>query len=627
MKRPRRSDPSAGSEIAMMAVITKAMGAFLVLVVLLMPYYVVNINIEALTKNVQEKMDKVQSQSSETLKNVKEALQRAGKGRLTDREIDELQAQIKQLETDLAEARAEVESLNSKVKQQASQIARLQKEIEDLKKEIEKLKRNQGDPPLVISQLTWSGCVGTRFVPLMRVSDKDGNSSAPLTLASNLPFETAQSYWKLDDDGGVSRASLPIGDGQKTTDVFFLRLNGVPGDHSTCHVKAEVHVKNLVFPVGTFDVQDETVGFAGRVKTTANSVEGGLADSTEVERDLSALKTSECEDLTCFSRDKPGSEIEIGRAFASYLVKAKVPEDVAKELGAAVAANRMTPAAAFRWAQLVVDLENAPTGNPGMESGEFSGLLAQKGAPPIVRSQAQGHAYSDETTLKAAINKMKGWPDALDPALYPIAENLRNRGMPTELANEFARAIDNKVMSEDEAKTWADLLKKASVGGPVKYDTMKLAILQTRKVSGAKGGVALPLAEALAKAVNDGQATREQVLALLGAAVPPAPSQPQFNTFQPPPSPQPAANNNGGVDAALSGLVASGALSDSAAAAWTNVIGRGRQDKEIKLMTAKSAIEGSMKMPNALAELLARQYSEGTLTMEQIKQVYGEQQK
>ena len=94
MKRPRRSDPSAGSEIAMMAVITKAMGAFLVLVVLLMPYYVVNINIEGLTKNVQEKMDKVQNQSSETLKNVKEALQRAGKGRLTDREIDELQAQI-----------------------------------------------------------------------------------------------------------------------------------------------------------------------------------------------------------------------------------------------------------------------------------------------------------------------------------------------------------------------------------------------------------------------------------------------------------------------------------------------------------------------------------------------------
>lgn len=627
MKRPRRSDPSAGSEIAMMAVITKAMGAFLVLVVLLMPYYVVNINIEALTKNVQEKMDKVQSQSSETLKNVKEALQRAGKGRLTDREIDELQAQIKQLETDLAEARAEVESLNSKVKQQASQIARLQKEIEDLKKEIEKLKRNQGDPPLVISQLTWSGCVGTRFVPLMRLTGNDGSASAPLTLTSNLPFKTAQTTWKLDDDGGVSRAALPIGDGQKTTDVFFLKLNGVPGDHTTCHVKAEAHVKNLAYSLGTFDVHDETIGFVGRVNTTANSIEPGLADGAEVERDLNALKASDCEDLTCFSKDKPGSENDVGRAFASYLVKAKVSEDIAKELASAVAANRMTPAAAFRWAQLVVNLKNAPTGHNGFDSGPFSGLLVQKGAPPTVRAQAQEHAIDDEATLNASIKKMEDWPDALDPALYPIAENLRNQGMPPQLANEFAHAIDNKVMSEDEAKTWADLLKKASVGGPVKYDTMKLAILQTPKVSGAKGGVAVPLAEALAKAVNDGQATREQVLALLGAAVPPAPSQPQFNTFQPPPSPQPAANNNGGVDAALSGLVASGALSDSAAAAWTNVIGRGRQDKEIKLFAAKSAIEGSMKMPDALAWLLARQYSEGTLTMEQIKQVYGELQK
>ncbi|RUP00334.1 hypothetical protein [Hyphomicrobium sp.] len=627
MKRPRRSDPSAGSEIAMMAVITKAMGAFLVLVVLLMPYYVVNINIEGLTKNVQEKMDKVQSQSSETLKNVKEALQRAGKGRLTDREIDELQAQIKQLETDLAEARTEVERLNSKVKQQASQIARLQKEIEDLKQEIERLKRNQGDPPLVISQLTWSGCVGTRFVPLMRLTGADGSTSAPITLTSNLPFQTAQSTWKLDDDGGVSRASLPIGDGQKTTDVFFLRLNGVPGDHSTCHVKAEVHVKNLVHPLGTFDVQDETVGFVGRVKTTANSIEPGQVEGAEVEKDLSALKASDCEDLTCFSKDKPGSETDVDRAFASYLVKAKVPEDVAKELASAVAANRMTPAAAFRWGQLVLDLKDAPTGNAGMESGEFSGLLEEKGAPPTVRTQAQEHAYSDETTLSAAVKKMKDWPDALDPALYPIAEGLRNQGMPPELANKFARAIDNKVVSEDEAKMWADLLKKANVSGPVKYDTTKLAILQTPKVSGARVGVAVPLAAALAKAVNDGQTTREQVLGLLGAAVQSAPSKPQFNAVQPPPSSQPAANSNGRVDATLGPLVASGAISDSAAAAWTKVIAQGRQDKEIKLMAAKSAIEGSMKLPAALVELLARQYSEGALTMEQIKQVYGEMQK
>jgi hypothetical protein len=44
-------------------------------------------------------------------------------------------------------------------------------------------------------------------------------------------------------------------------------------------------------------------------------------------------------------------------------------------------------------------------------------------------------------------------------------------------------------------------------------------------------------------------------------------------------------------------------------------------------MAAKSAIEGNMKLPDALVDLLARQYSEGALTMEQIKQVNGELQK
>lgn len=622
MRRPRRSDPSSGSEIAMMAVITKAMGAFLVLVVLLMPYYVVNTNIEALTQNVQEKMDRVKSQSSTTLENVKQALQKAGKGRLTDQEIDALEAQIKQLETDLAAAEAEVDRLNSRVKQQASQIARLQKEAEELKKEIERLKRNQGDPPLVISQLTWSGCTGTRFAPLIRVTDKDASTSQPVSRRADAAFDTAQIPWKLDDDGGVNRASLPIGDTQKAIDVFFLRLNGVMADHTSCQVRAEVLVKNRAYPLGTFEIQDETVGFLGRVKISRNSIEPVQVGRDDLTATLNALLASDCEDLTCVSKDKPGTENEIAGAFANYLVKAKVPEDMAKELAAAVATNRMAPAAAFRWGQLVIDLQNAPTGQPAFDiPGEFLDLLERKGAPPLVRASARDHAIADEATLNSTIKKLKGWPDALDPTLFPVAESLRKSGMPSELANASAAAIANKRLTEDDAKAWADLLKKANIGGPIKYSSPKIDILQSSKVQSVKGGLALPLAETLAGAVNEGQATRDEVLTLLDSPVRPTPDKCQCKTFQPSQAP---ASGNARIDPALQPLVTSGALSERAAVGWTQAFVSGMQNKEVKLMAAQSDLQASLKLPSALVDLLARRYAEGTMTMEQIKKLNDE---
>lgn len=159
MKRPRRE--AGGGEVALMAVITKAMGAFLILVVIMLPHYVLSVSSSKTADQAQERAEKAS-------KEVDEIADRLKKGRLTDEEIDELLRKIEALKKELAALHDEIAQLKNELNQALAEVERLKKtnqeleeEIARLKKELEELKQKQIGPLIVA--LSWSECPGARI--------------------------------------------------------------------------------------------------------------------------------------------------------------------------------------------------------------------------------------------------------------------------------------------------------------------------------------------------------------------------------------------------------------------------------------------------------------------------------
>ncbi|CAN0506892.1 unnamed protein product, partial [Phaeothamnion confervicola] len=157
MRRVRR-DMAGGGEIAMMAVITKAMGAFLVIMLFLLPYYTSNPVTEKMVEEATEQVEQVkrevqyaqiklktsklsQEEIDELIRRLNIALALLDEAlaniRLLKIENDQLASQVNRLTQEVATLRREKEAL-------LQQIVRLEEEIERLKEEIERLKRNQG---------------------------------------------------------------------------------------------------------------------------------------------------------------------------------------------------------------------------------------------------------------------------------------------------------------------------------------------------------------------------------------------------------------------------------------------------------------------------------------------------
>jgi uncharacterized membrane protein len=217
-----RRDTAGGGEIAMMAVITKAMGAFLVIMILLLPYYTSDPVAQRTADKATEHVDQAKQQ-------LKQAQDTLGKGRLTDEEIDELlrkieealrqldeallnirelKAQVDDLSARMNRLESEVEAQRREIEAQRQEIAELKEEIERLKEEIERLKRNQ-EPEVFYwnsVKLDWSGCADP-FLNLYGASDQPdekGNLNPPPDRTpQELTFSHDQSFsekteWRTD---------------------------------------------------------------------------------------------------------------------------------------------------------------------------------------------------------------------------------------------------------------------------------------------------------------------------------------------------------------------------------------------------------------------------------------------
>jgi hypothetical protein len=153
MKRSNRSIEVF--DISLMAVVTKAMGAFLVLMLLLMPYYSsgplggttigdLNDEIDALDKQIQTfSADVAKKKPDELKKTIDELLARLKKARelidLLKRQTDALNAQVARLEDLNKDLTAQIEAITKERDELKAEIASLKDSVEDLTKRNEKL--------------------------------------------------------------------------------------------------------------------------------------------------------------------------------------------------------------------------------------------------------------------------------------------------------------------------------------------------------------------------------------------------------------------------------------------------------------------------------------------------------
>jgi hypothetical protein len=136
----RRRHQSDTSEVALMAVMTKAMGAFLILMVFAMQYYIPDFTAEQIAAIVNRSISGVRQ-------DLASAVERMKRGDFTKEELEELQRQIDVALAKLSQAESDIARLQTRLDQSVSQLkriegdrARLEAEGQSLRAEIARLR-------------------------------------------------------------------------------------------------------------------------------------------------------------------------------------------------------------------------------------------------------------------------------------------------------------------------------------------------------------------------------------------------------------------------------------------------------------------------------------------------------
>lgn len=138
MRRRRRQSDT--SEVALMAVMTKAMGAFLILMVFAMQYYIPDFTAEQIAAIVNRSIGSVR-------KDLADATDRLKNGNFTKEDMEALRSQIELALAKLSQAESDIARLQTRLDQSVSQLkriegerARLEAEGQSLRAEIARLR-------------------------------------------------------------------------------------------------------------------------------------------------------------------------------------------------------------------------------------------------------------------------------------------------------------------------------------------------------------------------------------------------------------------------------------------------------------------------------------------------------
>lgn len=202
-----------------MAVVTKAMGAFLVMMLLLLPYYSsgpvgqkaaedLAAQVEQIQKDIQNVIDSLKTASPDDLRQkLEQALRELEEAQKLIAELkrdnDALNAQVKRLEDDKATLTAQMQQLQQQlasVQQERdalkNQVAQLQKQVQDLQQDLDNA--SQG---VLMGQVTNLSCPADIYL-VLGAFPVDGPVIGPDHVAVKYPLDMFYSLGNVDYGAG-----------------------------------------------------------------------------------------------------------------------------------------------------------------------------------------------------------------------------------------------------------------------------------------------------------------------------------------------------------------------------------------------------------------------------------------
>lgn len=404
MKRPRRE--AGGGEVALMAVITKAMGAFLILVVIMLPHYVLSVSSSKTADQAQERADSASKSANE----IADALK---KGRLTDKEIDELLRKIEALKKELKTLKDEIAQLKNELNQALAEVDRLKKakeeletEVARLRKELEELKRSVRPSTQIVA--SWADCPGSDF-DLYVWSDAKGQAGTgeksqeqpPVERKSQSTFWPGEAKSTLASGGFRDQGSIwwrmPESADKETIFVWVKLRNPITTPKSKereCRGNVAATSSRGRTVEDLFLARDASPFAATLILElgTDGSLEPKKPSEKSSQKLFDDLMASPCEALMCFSNGKPTPDVDVDKlksAFASY-ISAQLPghDEVARAVFDQMASGIITIGDGYRLLRpLSMYLPKGTTSNTPDDIANASKLLKQKAAPPLVEQE------------------------------------------------------------------------------------------------------------------------------------------------------------------------------------------------------------------------------------------------
>lgn len=476
MKRPRRE--AGGGEVALMAVITKAMGAFLVLVVIMLPHYI-------LVVNNSQSADQAQAAVNQAAANVGEIADRLKKGRLTDREIDDLLHRIEDLKSKLAALNDQIALLRNELNQTLAEVQRLRKTRNELEAEVARLKqeletRKTFEQPVTVAAISWADCPGMNlsvYVYTNYVDPSNGKKQpAPIRQAQK-PFWTDERvggttvfdagrssghlWWKTPDNGSAETLQLWV--------QLLNPVNLASAAPRECDVQITLTSKSGTIRETARRVSDR-VPFAyveARKLADGNFATWDPFDrETPFEKVAASYLASPCEKLLCYLGGY-GEQLQAPRDGMKEAFVAEI--DATNEAGEAPAAvfdemarGTATVTDAFRWLSVFPRKGAAAPVDFLIRHDDLkiTALLDKKNPPYAVRSEIFRLVRQKRLVFRffeTRWQNLKDHPRSTDD--LPQAAK--------DLFREFSDVIDasakSNALSADEASIWKSSINTLDV--------------------------------------------------------------------------------------------------------------------------------------------------------------------
>lgn len=507
-----RHESAGGSEIAMMAVITKAMGAFLVLMIVLLPYYTSD-------PVAQRTADEASEQVDHAKQKVQQAQDKLKKGRLTDDEIDALLAELDEATRQLEDALLNIRQLKIQVDQLSAQVKRLgeelvaqQKEIIVLKAEIarllaeiELLKRSQKPDSVYWNtvHLDWRGCTSPvlNLYITSSLRHKNGTANPPPDRTSQKPFfetdkvlaeVTGRTGSALSDRSTSGTITYMVNE-LKTDElltVYVKLLNALPDGDMSCDLTAiwSARLDGDTKPVTTINgkVTDRApYSLLVRLKSgERGSLAPVVVPASEEDEFQKAIFASPCEKMTC-GLDDPGSKEAFAQAivdrfasrvssviaasqqglFGAGIDPVSRSNTLLRDLGQRYAEKQMSFAEISKWVTLL-DASISPRAgdaSPDMRASFIDSLRAAA-APDSVIALAEflsSSSHFDAATARRAMDKAgikrANRPDN-EKAAQLLLDQAKADGCDPEAALQVSRIVAEGRMPAGAAKELIKLL-------------------------------------------------------------------------------------------------------------------------------------------------------------------------